>query len=169
MSDLSQKVTMSLGYISQRDGAQNTLLLSEGILTPAGAAAERTWTASGTPPLPPPEDVLGFMWGMADDETDLNMLRMTCANPEDPQPENPQPGLGNLSSRHGTGVVVGFCGGNVRWLEDSIHYRVYQHLMTPDSKEANVVATLLKGGDPYDGNLNDDDPNVKGVLNESDF
>ena len=151
---------MSLGYISQRDGAQNTLMLSEGLLLPQGATEERTWTASpATPPLPPGEGVVGFMWGMAADSDILGQLRMTYADPTNPQIADAEPGPGNPSSRHGGGVVVAFCGGNVRFLNDDIPYRVYQHLMTPDSKEANQVAIAL----------GEDASNVAGVLNEGDF
>ncbi len=46
------------------------------------------------------------------------------------------------SSRHGDGVVVIFCDGYGRFLSEDIDYRVYQHLMTPDSRAAGVPGVL---------------------------
>ena len=46
------------------------------------------------------------------------------------------------SSHHSGGVVVSFCDGHQQFVSEDIDYRVYQHLMTPDSKAAGVAGEL---------------------------
>lgn len=109
-----------------RDGAQQTLMLSEHV-TPA------RWSETG-------ERQVGFMWGLANDESTLAQLRFTGADPADPQPGDREPGPGNASSNHPGGVIVTFCDGHTQFLREDVHYRVYQHLMTPNSHKAWVQA-----------------------------
>ncbi len=126
----------TLDYISQRDGAQNTLMLSESL-------AATTWAADpDDPPEMPLEDMprlegeLGFTWKDARD-SDIDNLRWVSP-PADPQP-------GSASSMHGSGANVAFCSGTARFLKADIHYRVFQHLMTPDSEAAGVPGVLNEG------------------------
>jgi prepilin-type processing-associated H-X9-DG protein len=42
------------------------------------------------------------------------------------------------SNHRGGGVNATFCDGHVQWLNDTIDYRVYQQLMTPDSKRSDL-------------------------------
>ena len=104
---LSPRVEVSLDDISQHDGAQNTLLLSENI------AADR-WSDTA-------EASVGFTW--SDDVRRIN---------EDLEGNHPRP-----SSRHGGGVNAAFADGHAQWLREDISRQVYQHLMTPDSLGAN--------------------------------
>jgi prepilin-type processing-associated H-X9-DG protein len=46
------------------------------------------------------------------------------------------------SSHHPGGVIVSFCDGHQQFLSDDTQYRVYQHLMTPDSSAAGVPGVL---------------------------
>lgn len=156
--DLSrdQKVKVSLDYISGKDGSQNTLMVAESIH--AGP-----WGANDSG-VPQPEQFLGFLWTYAEDADQLDLFSPVGTNPLDPtNPDasdvNPDPGT--MSSAHGGGVNVAFCSGSQTWLNEDIHYRVYQHLMTPDGRAARAWAM----GDPE----NADECNLFGVLDEGDF
>ncbi len=139
-------VSVSLDYISAHDGAPQTMLLSEriddqnvmywGVNPEAGA--------SGSSRLS--EEAWGFYWEYAQDATDMGDKRMSD----------------HVSSFHGGGSVVAFCDGHVQFVRDDIEYRVYQHLMTPSSSDAALMAhtALGGGGDPV---------NVLGVLDEAEF
>jgi prepilin-type processing-associated H-X9-DG protein len=49
------------------------------------------------------------------------------------------------SSYHPGLLIATFCDGHVRTLDEGIDYRVYQHLMTPDSAAAGVSGKLDEG------------------------
>ena len=149
--DLNVKV--SLDYVSQKDGSQNTLMIGESLH--AGQ-----WGANSDGSLPE-EGRLGFLWGVAANSDDLKGLMIMGADPTNPETGDAEPGLGNLSSAHGGGSNVGFCAGAARFLNDDVSYRVYQHLMTPDGLKARTWAM----GAPVSA----DGSNLMGVLNEGDF
>ena len=109
---LKDQVKVSLDYISQHDGSQNTLLLSENI------AADR-WSNRA-------ETNVGFMWW--DDVPRIN---------HDLEGNHARP-----SSRHGGGVVASFADGHSQWLREDISRQVYIHLMTPDSAAAGISGVL---------------------------
>ncbi len=143
---------MPLSYVSQRDGSQNTLMLAESL------HAARQW--AGDPDVladafPNDEGRFGFLWGEAGG--DMSLISIIGADPENPQENDTEPDPGTVSSLHGGGVVVAFCSGTVSFLNDDINYRVYQHLMTPDGREAR----RLLGDSPGE--------NLLGVLDEDDF
>ncbi len=133
------KAQVRLSATDIKDGTQQTLMLSERIT--AGL-----WTDVN-------EAQLGFMWGLAQSEPVLEQLNFIGGDPADPQPNDLAPGPGNPSSNHPGGVIVTFCDGHTDFLNDDIHYRVFQHLMTPDSQKAwiengsgcNVEGTLSEG------------------------
>ncbi len=164
-------VTSSLGYISQRDGAQNTLLTSENVYEAYGELGRnpswdplddgtRALSESGSLNADPElvEQLVGFMWMVGDRPEDLkNAMRMGGSVPGNAI-EFFGPGPGNAASRHGDGVVVSFCDGHAKFLAEDISYVVFQHLMTPDSRRARQSL-----------GLGPDDPNLFGVLNEADF
>ncbi len=143
------KITVSLDYISQHDGSQNTLLLSESILWGNWTDADDETTGD--------ELTLGFTWWLASSADDLNKWKMN--DPDTDASTRPGNTAGTCSSYHGGGVVAAFCDGHVTFLNDNIHYRVYQHLMTPDSAKARAQA--ITDGFPAD--------NLFGVLDEADF
>lgn len=67
--------------------------------------------------------------GGADVTQDIFTLQMTAVN---------APDLARPSSAHVDGVNVGFADGATRFVAQSINYRVYQAIMTPRGKSANV-------------------------------
>jgi prepilin-type N-terminal cleavage/methylation domain-containing protein/prepilin-type processing-associated H-X9-DG protein len=137
-----------------QDGTQQTLMLSEHITPGWWARVDDQGNV-----LPLLEGDVGFMWGLAANETDLEALRFTGADPSNPQPDDLEPGPGNPSSNHPGGVIVTFCDGHTHFLSDRVNYRVYQHLMTPDSRKAQQAA--VAEGFP--------NCNLAGVLSEGDY
>ncbi len=132
---------VSLDYISSHDGAHTTLLLSERLQEEENASwgdnPENSVSA---------EDKWGFCWRWADSATTLGtLLKLTD----------------HVNSYHGGGVVTAFCDGHVTFLDDSINYRVYQHLMTPNSQSAFTQA--------YNYPSADSGFNVTGMLDDADF
>ena len=76
---------------------------------------------------------------------------------------------GNLGSQHPGIVVVTFCDGHTRTLNEEINEGVYLHLITPNSKKARALAHPTKGNNwPY-FNVTDVNNKFYGPLNESDF
>ena len=122
----SSQVRMSASDI--RDGTQQTLLISEHV-TPG------SWTDAFEP-------TLGFMWGVVPGATEdnLKLVKFPGADPSDPQPNDFTPKPGTASSNHPGGVVVTFCDGHTHFLSEDVSYRIYQHLMTPDSRKASAAA-----------------------------
>ncbi len=171
-------IKTSLGYISQRDGAQNTLLTCENVYEAYdGFDAYPSWDPTDGYKGPRKlangleqkgeivEQLVGFLWMIGADEDELKAMRMGGSGPgDDPNTGKPRitgfsgPGPGNAASRHGDGVVATFCDGHGKFLSEDIHYRVYQHLMTPDSRKAQRELGVAP-----------DDPNLYGVLDEGDF
>ena len=123
-------VSTSLDYISQGDGSASTLMLSEHT-TPGN------WTDNGS-------DIelrVGFVW-MTGQNLDQMRIDSFDAQNNEPLPTDGKPYLGNPSARHRGIIVSTFCDGHVIFLSEEVNYRVYQHLMTPDSSAANVPGIL---------------------------
>jgi prepilin-type N-terminal cleavage/methylation domain-containing protein/prepilin-type processing-associated H-X9-DG protein len=125
----------SLGYLSTHDGSPTTLMLSE------RAGQERSW-AQNPEPNTSPETVWGFTWVPVQSQSELDGKQVTD----------------QVFSRHPGGAVASFCDGHQSFLADDIHYRVYQHLMTPDSRMA--WGALSSTQQAF---------NLTGVLDEADF
>ena len=120
----SEPMLNSLAHISECDGAQNTLLLSENIQ--AGLWSDTM------------EADVGMVWRKSPGPcSPINQCIDAANRPQDLKYARP-------SSRHGGGVVVIFCDGHGRFLSEDIDYRVYQHLMTPDSRAAGVPGVLAE-------------------------
>jgi prepilin-type N-terminal cleavage/methylation domain-containing protein/prepilin-type processing-associated H-X9-DG protein len=111
-ANFNPTVKQTLDYISSRDGTQNTILVSENVGT-------GNWAAT-----PVVETTVGIVY----DQPSL-------ANPTpingDPDNIHARP-----SSRHGGGVIVGFCDGHVDFLRDDVNMQIYQELMAPDDAAA---------------------------------
>ena len=117
-----EPVTTSFDYVSEHDGTATTLLLSENIQ--AGK-----WTDKE-------EANLGMVWHREPDEcSPINACLDAGDRPQDVRYARP-------SSYHSGGVIVSFCDGHQYFLREDIDYRVYQHLMTPDSAAAGVPGEL---------------------------
>lgn len=116
--------TVSLDYISQHDGAPNTLLLTEnvnagnwGITFDSRSDNRQTY-----------ESYMGVVYANAD-----ATLPSPINNDLEVADPSPRP-----SSRHGGGVVASFCDGHQQFVREDIDYLVYQHIMTPDSSKAGM-------------------------------
>ena len=113
---------MPVARSEARDGAANTLLLSENLQ--AGY-----WTDTS-------EGDLGMVWFESPGPNSaINAGKNVGYRPQDIQYARP-------SSNHPGGVVASFCDGHFQFLSDRIDYNVYRHLMTPDSKAAGVSGTF---------------------------
>ncbi len=125
--------TMSLDYLSQHDGASNTLMLSENILNistsiqSSGTGVQ--WANDYT------EGDLGFQWDPSSATAPTYHINsaLTTAISGTPMPP---------SSRHGSGVVVSYCDGHQEFLSDAINCNTYQHLMTPDSSLSGITGVF---------------------------
>lgn len=125
----SDFVVVGQDYINSHDGSTNTLLLTENEFVNVASAIDRSWNPSvptASPGALRTIGNLGIVWGIGDQANrykvnyDLNKLT-----------HHPRP-----SSRHPGGVVASFCDGHQQFLNDSIDYVVYQHIMTPASRAA---------------------------------
>lgn len=111
-------VTVSLDYLSQHDGASNTLMLSENLQ--AGY-----WTDTS-------EANVGMVWFRTPGPCSrINECSNAGQRPQGLQYARP-------SSNHGGGAVVSFCDGHQEFLREDIDYQIYQHLMTPDGRAAGL-------------------------------
>ena len=130
-------IRVSAAYLSGRDGTSMTLMLSE------LAGGEHSWAVNPENPPPPkspqsPETHWGFTWVPLDSQQDIDQKRITD----------------HISSRHVDGSVVSFCDGHQQFLSNDTHYRVYQHLMTPDGDKAREGLNAC---------------NLTGVLDDAEF
>ncbi len=117
---------MGLDYLSQHDGAATTLMLTENIDATNWEPLSGTWSGTG-------EAQVGFNWIPDGGGTQIRINQLIGGN-------YPRP-----SSYHPGGVIASFCDGHQSFLRDSINYRVYQHLMTPDSQRAGITGVLSEG------------------------
>ena len=121
--DVDKPLLVSIKDIA--DGAAMTLLLSENVQ--AGR-----WTDTG-------EADLGMVWRHTPERcSGINECLDAGDRPSDLRYARP-------SSHHPGVVVATFCDGHVQPLDEGIDYRVYQHLMTPDSAAAGVSGKLDEG------------------------
>ena len=128
-----------------KDGAAATLMMSEKL-------SNVQW-AQNDPFLE--ESDVGFTWRLAKKPAKLASWQIN--EPEGVVPSNPG---GTPRSHHPGGVLVAFCDGHTQYLRDNVDYVVYQHLMTPDSRQARKVAVDDNGWNPA---------NLAGALSEGDY
>ncbi len=106
-------VKMSLDYLSQHDGSATTLMLSENI-------DATNWTETN-------EQRVGMNWARSGG-TRIN--------------QNIGGGAARPSSYHSGGVNATFADGHAKFLREDISENVYNHLMTPDSRQAGINGSL---------------------------
>ena len=112
------------------DGAQSTLLISENVQA-------NLWYFVAPPPAT--QTYSGMLWqNSAGSCGQINL----CL---DQGSTTTSVDLARPSSFHSGGVVASFCDGRQYFLREDIDYRVYQHLMTPDSNGAGLSGTLSEG------------------------
>lgn len=120
-----QRVTSTDSFISQHDGLANTILFGENI------QADR-WTVMTSNEA---ERTTGLVWHEM-----VNAARRMNGD-RDAGSVAPSLDYARPSSNHfGGGAQMSFCGGNVRWISDSIAYEVYQQLMTPYGQKSDLPA-----------------------------
>ena len=103
------------------DGQTHTLLLSENLQAGDWAAVVKqtnvfVWHPVAAPAVP---------------EQTINGNKETAV----PGPDSARP-----SSAHTGGAIVAFADGHTQFLRENIEYKVYQHLMTPDSAKSDIPA-----------------------------
>jgi len=131
-------VAVSNEYISKHDGTAYTLLVSENVQAEKWAVTDATkaklWTT--------------FVWHRA--PVPRNAPINAGKDPQE-QPIQPVESLeyARPSSYHPGGVNVYFCGGNSRFLNDDIDYKVYRQLMTPNSAESDDPDKVELGDDDF--------------------
>ena len=111
---------MSIGYIAQHDGTANTLLLSENLQA-------TTWDAIGKPDTT-------FLWHATTSPKAEHLINGGKKNaPLASDTARP-------SSNHNGDVVMTFCDGHTRFINEQIEYRVYMQLMTPSDADSDIPA-----------------------------
>ncbi len=123
------EVRISANYLSQRDGTATTLMLTENVGADNWVNLE--------------ENNIGFRWATYTDSPPTLNADQKRIN-EDINDMS----LARPSSYHTGGVIASFFDGHQSFLQDGIDYRVYVHLMTPDSRDTYQNANILNG----DGN-----------------
>ncbi len=116
---------------SLRDGASNTILFTENL-------QGRNWFAnsdiSTKQKLRENEPSLGIVWWSSPTGSNYEIN----SNKDDPVPASGDYNYARPSSNHVGGVVVTMCDGHQRFLSERISYATYQHLMTPNSADAEL-------------------------------
>jgi hypothetical protein len=157
----AKRLAMSLDHVN--DGTSNTLMFSENIQADRYTHPERpTWLAELVPLAYPTytkafevERTLGFVWHPGVDTENVTDPRLRINGMKDNRkevgiwedyssgtipPNNYEPyAMSRPSSAHSGGVNVAMCGGETMFLRDDINYRVYQQLMTPNHRQADVA------------------------------
>jgi len=144
-SEVSPKryVKVSLDYITQHDGASNTLMFSENLQATSWVPMAQ---ASGGPPARrmPRETDVGLLW--------TPVRNMSCSQGNDIVGINDcrdaQPGplrFARPSSYHPGVVIASFCDGRQVILREGIDWTVYKHVMTPWSEKAGIPGTFDPG------------------------
>lgn len=141
VSSMRQNIWMSTDYLSSHDGASNTLMLSENLQAtrwvPVGSDG-----SGGLVRRPPVEPDLCFTWTptpaqgcSTSDNRPARINRCTKDVPPDLL-TNPVNLFARPSSHHPGVVVAFFADGHGITLNDNVDWRVYKHIMTPDSYAA---------------------------------
>ncbi|NLX99888.1 MAG: DUF1559 domain-containing protein [Rhodopirellula sp.] len=161
---------VSLDYLTQHDGSQHTLMLSENVQATEWTHFDDAPSSSNHYPWAPWEAELGFVWWMRSNEgfgsvagkpaeyvppSSQCYLLNSCVNdgnaistewtPTDDTSYRPYAAYARPSSFHPGVVVVSFCDGHQQTLNNTMDYQVFCHLMTPDSNDAYVSGVLDPG------------------------
>jgi prepilin-type N-terminal cleavage/methylation domain-containing protein/prepilin-type processing-associated H-X9-DG protein len=135
VNQISLMVATTMDYISASDGSSYTVILSENVNQTT--LADRSWLNPGKlgttmvwhkPPSTDDSDsTVNPLWLIngRDDETSLLSVPL---NADTARP----------SSFHTGGVNMAFCDQRVIFVRETITYRVYQHLLTPNGRESHM-------------------------------
>ncbi len=150
-------LTMTLDYLTQRDGSTNTFMACEnlqatvwafiggssGYVQPSESNLGFNWiwpTGAGGAPLPSTDPVpqmrgdqiVGTPYGINEDLGKTDVLAGTAEGYEYSRPSSRHPGI----------VVATFCDGHTQAIRENIDYDTFRHLMTPDGEEAGRDLTV---------------------------
>jgi prepilin-type N-terminal cleavage/methylation domain-containing protein/prepilin-type processing-associated H-X9-DG protein len=134
----------SSSQILNNDGLGTTLMISENL----DAGDWNVWYPSYVPPALPVTkgyQVEFGWWDVLDSEWPAHGIN---ARPFAPSNIATDYRFARPSSNHRGGVNVAFCDGNVRFLNDSIHYSIYVQLMTSNSASATTATAPTTPPDP---------------------
>ncbi len=112
-------ILISPAYVAAHDGASCTLLTSENLQAGSWALTNRAQLYDSTTFLwwnRPPSGTRDYQINRGRGATSPSRSVLYC----------------RPASNHPGGVVVSFCGGNVRFIAEDIDYDVYKQLMTPN-------------------------------------
>jgi prepilin-type N-terminal cleavage/methylation domain-containing protein len=129
-------VRVGNSYLSSKDGATTTLLIAEKSATTDILA--NPWDVAyvcavpSNPANPNSVEKLGFDWAPMD-------------NLDPTSSSDPTRITDKMNSNHPGGVIVGFCGGNHKFMSTSIDKMVFMQLMAPSDRE---VAGKTPNPDP---------------------
>lgn len=112
-------------FISQHDGLSNTILFAENV------QADR-WTVTTSDEA---ERTTGLVWHDA-----VNAARRINGDRDSGNVAQSLDYARPSSNHLGGGANIVFCGGNAKWISDSIAYKVYQQLMTPYGQKSDLPA-----------------------------
>ena len=151
------KPITSSSYISTNDGMSNTLLVSESLNAMGWDELEPLRPSGGAPYL---KGNSVFVWHRdtsiprAPEIHQINGLieaepgRPRKSVPRIPNPITPRksvllnmgllPDISRPASNHTGGVNVAFCDGHMAFLQETVDYRVYMQLMTPNGAQSNL-------------------------------
>ncbi len=154
----ANRPTMSLDYLSQHDGATNTIMLSENIqateYVPTNAATGgiryiaqadvgMVWDGHTYPASPTPYPDCQIQ----DPATSVPTGKINVGRDDLPG-DDTRHRYARPSSRHPSGVVMSFCDGHQQFVSDTMDYHVFRHLMTPDSRDARPLPASTSVGLP---------------------
>ena len=163
-----RKTKVGNGFLGSRDGASNTILMSENVqLTtwdavthgPADPMVSSDFVYPRSLPIPSgpaitPKQYLGICWYTA---PDLNFHEINADRDFiSPDPTEILDDYARPAAYHPDGVNVAFADGRVIFLRDDIDYWVYRQLMT---------CQTISNRPPPEGN----DPDNYPILNDADY
>jgi prepilin-type N-terminal cleavage/methylation domain-containing protein len=133
---------VTLAYVSQNDGASNTILIGEKlaanvprVLSPSDVSS---WLPRYKPQYIDSELRNALVWFRitSDEAPNDTQVTMKTFQPGLIESENSDLVMMQPSSNHPGGFHIAFAGGNVRFLSDEMKYTLYARLMTPDGAKA---------------------------------
>ncbi len=153
-----QTTRMTMGHI--KDGASNTLLLSESVEVPAWTWTEDLVTVS-TGNTGEQKYNYGFVW--QEDSNDPSPVNAPLPSWQinsnidgndlnangDYKSEQIAYNYARPSSNHPGVVVVMFCDGRMRTISEDIEYRTYQQLMTPEGRRSDDLSPIVLSDDMF--------------------
>ncbi|MGQ9576693.1 MAG: DUF1559 family PulG-like putative transporter [Thermoguttaceae bacterium] len=148
----SPKVRLDTSF---KDGAANTIMLSENLHATSYIPTDAVPSGGGWPPRRYiTEADVGIIWdGNTGTQQDVGVPPVTCLDiakggdclTVQRLPTyiySPDINFARPSSRHSGVFVTSFCDGHQRVISTGIDYEVYRHLMTPDSRAAGLRGFL---------------------------